>query len=430
MIAHDEYLKLLPIWDFMRDAWVGEMAIRKYSEKKRYLYKKKEMTKEHFEFYSQCGRFPEIVSRMIRLSVDRTLYREPIGMDLLAKITDDDPEKFLNWALTETGIVGGFGAAFDLSGPPKLACYSLENIPNWSNNSIVFNDRSNIINKYGLIEESDFVEKIYYKNDDGNVHYAELQDDIEINDVMMMNRNRPLKFVPALRVASPGKPLFHGLARSSVSYYQLTALKVYILSQIVPQPVLILPDSDKEGNWDLEQLYEGGSIDYGVGKFMKLPHNSEFKIVSPVVRQVSEIRHSIALVKDEMVAQGAQRVFQRADQFSGTNEGAMRLHANDNIMVFGDVIRTVECAINRLLRMKSVLDGDVDLDDSVDLYGRDRLFQFRTIDLEDIDVASLLENEDKIAGGQVDEELAEHRILSDRIDYISDMLQDISDNQS
>ena len=424
-MMHNEYVNMLPIWDFMRDAWIGEMAIRRNAEKKNYLHKKKQMNSDHFEFYSNGGRYPEIVSRMIRLSVDRTLAREPIGIDALCEITNDDPEKFLNWALTESAIVGGFGAAFDLSGStPQLACYNLENIPNWSDRSIVFNDVHTETNEYGLVEDVDYIEKVYFLNNAGKARYASVMDDTELSNKPLVWRGSALNFVPACRSSTIGKPLFHGLARSTISYYQMTALMTYILNQIVPQPVLIMPDENSEGSWDMEKLYEGGTIDYGIGKIMKLPHGADFKIVSPVVRSVSEIRHSIAMIKDEMIAQGAQRVFQRADQFNSSNEGAMRLHANDQIMVFGDVIRTVECCINRLLKMKAVMDGSDSMNTKKGLIGDDRRFRFRLLDFSEIDIKTLIENEATIGDGRVEDELAEHGILSDHLDRLADEISE------
>ena len=428
MNIHGEYARMLPIWDFMRDAWIGEMAIRLHANRKGYLHKKKQMNKEHFEFYANGGRYPEIVSRMIRLSVDRTLSREPIGMSLLCDITGEDPEKFLNWALTETAIVGGFGSAFDLSGStPRLVCYNLENIPNWSGRSVVFNDMHTETNQYGLVEDVENMEKIYFLGEDGRARFASLVDEAETMNELLTWRSRSLNFVPAVRMATCGKPLFHGLARSTLSYYQNTALLTYILNQIVPQPVLVMPEKDTEGEWDMEKLYEGGTIEYGIGKIMKLPHGADFKIVSPVVRSVSEIRHSLIMIKDEMIAQGAQRLFQRGGQSTSTNEDAIRLHANDQIMVFGDVLRTVETAINRLLKMHAVMNGDDTIDSKRGLIGGDRRFKFRLIDFNDIDVDALVENEAVIGEGKVEDELAQHGILTDQLDELADRIQDRMD---
>ena len=402
-------------WEFMRDSWMGQSTITNeaiINRNKHYLHKRENMTDNSFAFYARCGRYPELVSRLLRMSVERTILQEPQGYEQLRTISDD-PDELVRWALTQVGLVGSCGMALSFDADrTRTAMFNTERVINWSCDSIAFEDAIIQTDRYGFAESDDIVQKIYYVEDRGTIEQRVMLDVLGETEgesetfAVISNSGRPIKRLPAVRVTTDNKPLFYSLAESCIEYYKVSAHRWYVLHQIVPQPVLTLPPSDTSDAFEMSQLYADGNIDYGIGTFMKLPHGAKFEIVSPVVRQLGEMRQELTLIKDEMVIQGAQPYFQKAGQVNTLNDASIRMHTDDQVMTFSDVQTRVEIALNYLLDVQAEADG---LERSED-------FKFKRLDyspeeIEDF-VKSFVGSYDQETGAPIDEDFTQ-RILDE-----------------
>ena len=412
---HIEYDSSMPIWDYMRDAWLGEKAMKCNAKLKGYIWEKEGMGERNFDFMVFNGRYPEIVSRLIKSNVSRSLIREPHGYEQLSKITDN-PKELLTWMLTETAIVGGFGIALNLQEKIRAVTYTLENIPNWSDHSIAFRDRRDILDEFGFMEDYEEVINIVHLDDQGFANMTVMDSEGTNNPVKFAWNGMPLNFIPAVRVNTLYKPLFHGLAESAEHYFRTSATRMFILNLIVPQPVLTMPPEEEFSNWKMEDMLEEGSkgkLQYGAGSFMKLPHGSTFDIKSVSVRNLAEFRQELYLIKDEMVVQGAQLNLQRAGQITNMSDDTIRLHINEESLLFDDVRCQVEDAVNQIMIMYSNLTNEPYVP-----------FKFKEVDMTDVNVKELVEASGVIGEENVREELYQQSIgIEDKIDELMEKMK-------
>ena len=363
---NDEHLTHKEYWDFMRDSWMGQNAIVHEATRnpyKYYLHRGETISDLNFGYYARSGRYPELISRLLRMSVERTLLREPQGMEALATISDD-PDKLLRWALTQVGLVGSCGMALSFDKDrTRTAMFNTEGVINWSSTSIAFEDVSCKIDDFGFAISDKIQQKIYHVEDFGTlkqrlmVTVIDPDEGVVANDMVLNKKGGAIKNLAAVRITTDNKPLFYSLAQSCLKYYQTSAHRNFILHQIIPQPVLYLPPSDSPDSTELSELYSDGNINIGLGTLLKLPHSAKFEIVSPVIRSLSEMRQELMLIKDEMVIQGAQPYFQKAGQVNTLNDASIRMHTDDQVMTFSDVVNRVEKGINHLLAVSGENDN-------------------------------------------------------------------------
>ena len=350
-----------PFWEFMRDTWEGEHKIMEKAESSNYLTRKSKMDDRNFYVYANCGRFPELTSRLLRMGVERALLNEPEGYEKLSLFVDN-PRKFLSWILTQVGLVSSAGIALSFDGEmPKFVQYNTESIINWSPTSIAFEDSKAVYDDFGFVEDCDLTQKVYHMTPNGEVMITEipLDNSAEILSEIVQFRGRNLREIPACRISTDNKPIFYSLARCCLHYYRMTANRSFTLHQIVPQAVLRLPPTDTKDNWELANVFAEEGFDVGLGSVMTIPHDSEFDFKSPNIRSIAETRHELSLIKDEMVILGAMPYFQKAGQVNTLNDGAIRMHTDDQVMTFSDVVSQCEYAINKLLKIACNMSNEV-----------------------------------------------------------------------
>lgn len=358
---NSEHFTQGPFWEFMRDTWEGEHKIVEKAESSNYLSRKSKMDDRNFNVYSNCGRFPELTSRLLRMGVERALLNQPEGYDKLSLFVDN-PRKFLTWILTQVGLVSSAGIALSFdSDTPKFVQYNTENVVNWSETSIAFEDCIVSYDEFGFIDDTMTTQKVYHLNEFNEVMITEIPlDDSAIpNSEVVSFRGRTLREIPACRICTDNKPIFYSLARCCLHYYRMTANRSFTLHQIVPQAVLKLPPTETQENWELANVFSEEGFDVGLGSIMTIPHGSEFGYQSPNIRSIAETRHEISLIKDEMVILGAMPYFQKAGQVNTLNDSAIRIHTDDQIMTFSDVVGQCEYSINKLLRIACNLTNEV-----------------------------------------------------------------------
>lgn len=394
--TNEEYQVMSPIWSYMRDAWAGQSHIRCIAQSKGYYKPRTNFNNSMNERYMRSGRYPNLVNVIVNQGVNRILSREPENMEKLCKHVKN-PEKFLSWLLKQLALVGGAGISLDLSHhDPKFVTYNVESIPNWSNNSIAFIDDIPIKNKYGFVEGNDIGHVILWNNGSQTVHTTLIKD-LESGNLLEEDHelewgHRTIDFIPACRISTEDKPLFMGLAESCMDYFLTTAMRNYILHQMVPQPILTLPDEDKISEAQLKQFLDDKTIEYGVGTLIVLPNGASFKFESPVVRSLGEMRQELVLIKDEMISQGVNAHMQRGGQIGNMNSDTVRLHMNEQVLSFYDIIRQAEWAINKLLCQVEYLQFG---DRNVLEYGfkdPNKQFKFKTVDFSDNDIEDTIDN--------------------------------------
>ena len=422
MIAeHPDYNHHRKTWSFMRDAWAGQSHIRCVAEHKGYYSRRTNFTDTMATRYLRSGRYPNVVNTMVNQGVHRALCREPKNMDRLAKYVEN-PEKFLSWFLKQLSLVGGAGIALDLNGTtPSIVPYNIETIRNWSDHSIAMVDKINIKDEFGFNSKEIEQDVVIWKNNQGQVVHTKIHMDptsgFEDREDHILNWNgRNITFLPFCRVCTEDKPVFFGLAETSLDYFLLTALRNYILQQMVPQPMIILPDENTAGEQQLQKFLEDKTIEYAAGTMLVLPHGSQFKIESPVVRPLAEMRQELVLIKDEMISQGVDTYMQRGGQIGNMNADTVRLHMNQQMLSFYDVLSQAEWAINKLLsQIEFLQEGDMEI--LKNGLPEEQKFQFNRIDFSNQDIEDVIDNVIKIAENPPETELGQE-LMDDVIEEL------------
>ena len=375
----------------MRDAWCGQTHIRNVAEHRGYFKRRSNFSDGMAERYLRSGRYPNLVGKMVNQGVYRALCRDPQGMELLSKYVDN-PEKFLSWFLKELATVGGAGIALNLVGTkPEIVQYNIENVVNWSECSIAVKDSFQTRDEFGFMSEPEERDIVLWLNKNGNAVNTTIDRNGERIDTVYEWSGKTVPFIPFCRVCTEDKPLFYGLGEASLDYFLLTALRNYVLHQMVPQPVITLPDENAVGEQQLKQFLEDKTIEYGAGNVIVLPHGARFEIVSPVVKPLSEMRQELVLIKDEMISQGVNSYMQRGGQIGNMNADTVRMHMNEQMMSFYDVLRQAEYAINKLLTQIVYLEeGDIEvLENGLD---DDVKFKFKEIDFSQDEIEDMIDN--------------------------------------
>lgn len=410
--TNEFYDHMSPTWSYMRDAYAGEQTIKQAGE--RYIWRREGMNDTHFNFLIYNGRYPEITSRVIRQSVDRVLSMDPkSGFSTLAKYSDD-PYNLLVWLLTETALVGGATLTLNLNGvKPKIIPFTLENTPNWSNRSIALNDQEIIYDDFGFDDDISDKTMIFHMKD--NMCHSSIfvdgdSDEPDFTRSILEWNDRSLPFVPATRMSSITKPLFHGISNLAEHYYNTSAERRYILSLIVPQPVITMPPAEEADAWMRSDLYNAEeNLKFGSNMMMILPHGAKLEIVSATVRNVSELRQELSMIKDEMTVQGAKIYLETGARAYTTSADTLKIQTQEEISIFNDTLRQVENGLNNIFNKIGILEQETF-----------EPFEFSKADvsLNNVKLEEIIKSETIIGTDSVAEELKQRGIGEEKINDI------------
>jgi hypothetical protein len=257
--THPEYTsEIIKEWELMRDAWRGEVAIKKRGEVYlpmpsgyRFHPGGADVGLQMYEAYKKRARFPEIVSAAIRGMVGIAHEQEwqidlPSALEPLWENSDGKglPLEALSKRITtELLITGRYALMADApaaGGDIYLAGYRAEELINWSDDDDFYVLRETVYTRQGQawteqiktrvleLEEGRYVQKVYMDAVLVEEYEPRARGGAALNML-------PISVGGAMDLdLTPDTPPLIGVARASVSHYQLNAdyrLQLYMSGQ-------------------------------------------------------------------------------------------------------------------------------------------------------------------------------------------------------